>query len=638
MSPPPGRRRGFPREPGPRWDGAGPCPPHGPEDAWDEPPWKHWRGRGRGGWCRPSPMAPRPFPGPDGIPWNEEEEDRIWAPHDYPPPLCWDDREEIQGPVDDFGEGWHPPSPRVPRPFPGPDGIPWNEEEEDRIWAPHDYPPPPPWDDREEIQGPVDGFGEGWHMRHPRGPRPFPGPDGIPWNEEEEEDRIWAPHDYPPPPWNGRGYIQGPEEDFTQDWFPELEPSPCPEPPQEEEQPPPWPPAGPPGRRGGVHGMWPPWDCHRPGGRRCRRLRRSHRELTLISFERGPRPPRGHKSSSRASPSLPKKSQPAARTELQPPAPPQPRTSPQGPVERPEQTQDLPEGSGEVPKTPEPARTPPRSPASDPCAAGPEQAAPGTPVEPGAEQTPLGSQDQDPSALGTEPIPLEENSARAGEHLEVEPCSPAVPEAGTGDGSHPQSPAAPLDPAEREQLAPSCSGEAGAELSPRSRGEQRLPSGAGEAEAEAAGDGLLESLQPPEDSQVPPGPAAEPDAQPSQACPDTCTSPRTSPGPQHPPGSSETNPAGDGQQQLCLGLPTPSPSRMDLRSAAILARKEEIELSYQQFSLNIAVVATMLLQKEPSMEAALGLALRANLRQGWIHHLRELEDFIDSYDSATSGP
>lgn len=56
--------------------------------------------------------------------------------------------------------------------------------------------------------------------------------------------------------------------------------------------------------------------------------------------------------------------------------------------------------------------------------------------------------------------------------------------------------------------------------------------------------------------------------------------------------------------------------------------------SYQQFSLTVAVVATMLLQKEPSMEAALGPALRANLRQRWLHHLRELENFIDSYDSA----
>lgn len=50
----------------------------------------------------------------------------------------------------------------------------------------------------------------------------------------------------------------------------------------------------------------------------------------------------------------------------------------------------------------------------------------------------------------------------------------------------------------------------------------------------------------------------------------------------------------------------------------------------------MAVVATMLLQKEPSMEAALGLALRANLRQLRLHHLQELRDFIDSYDLATA--
>lgn len=91
-----------------------------------------------------------------------------------------------------------------------------------------------------------------------------------------------------------------------------------------------------------------------------------------------------------------------------------------------------------------------------------------------------------------------------------------------------------------------------------------------------------------------------------------------------------------GQPQLCS--PLPFPAGIDFRSAAVLARKAEIELSYQQFSLTIAVVATMLLQKEPSMEAALGLALRANLRQCRLHHLQELQDFIDSYDSATAGP
>lgn len=80
-------------------------------------------------------------------------------------------------------------------------------------------------------------------------------------------------------------------------------------------------------------------------------------------------------------------------------------------------------------------------------------------------------------------------------------------------------------------------------------------------------------------------------------------------------------------------LPSPFPAGIDLRSAAVLAKKAEIELSYQQFSLTVAVVATMLLQKEPSMEAALGVALRANLRQCRMHHLQQLQDFIDTIDS-----
>ncbi|XP_067387691.1 periphilin-1-like isoform X2 [Emydura macquarii macquarii] len=74
----------------------------------------------------------------------------------------------------------------------------------------------------------------------------------------------------------------------------------------------------------------------------------------------------------------------------------------------------------------------------------------------------------------------------------------------------------------------------------------------------------------------------------------------------------------------------------DLRSAAILARKEEIELSYQQYSLAFAVLAALLLQKEPSMEAAMGSALRANLRQVGGHCLQELEHFISSYDAGSA--
>ncbi|XP_050811816.1 uncharacterized protein LOC127052303 isoform X3 [Gopherus flavomarginatus] len=88
--------------------------------------------------------------------------------------------------------------------------------------------------------------------------------------------------------------------------------------------------------------------------------------------------------------------------------------------------------------------------------------------------------------------------------------------------------------------------------------------------------------------------------------------------------------------QACSALATSAETMQYLRSAAILARKEEIELSYQQSSLAFAVVATMLLHKEPSMEAAMGSALRANLRQVGGHCLRELERFISSYDSGST--
>ncbi|XP_037740971.1 uncharacterized protein LOC114020692 isoform X7 [Chelonia mydas] len=88
--------------------------------------------------------------------------------------------------------------------------------------------------------------------------------------------------------------------------------------------------------------------------------------------------------------------------------------------------------------------------------------------------------------------------------------------------------------------------------------------------------------------------------------------------------------------QACSALAAPLETMEYLRSAAILARKHEIELSYQQSSLAFAVVAAMLLQKEPSMEAAMGSALRANLRQVGGHCLRELERFISSYDSGSA--
>ncbi|XP_075632270.1 uncharacterized protein LOC142605208 isoform X1 [Balearica regulorum gibbericeps] len=576
-------RRGFPREPGP-WQ-AGPLPPlaHGPQDVWDELPWEHQHRRGRGRWHPPDLWEPRPFPGPADLPWDEE--DRRWADSDCPPPPPWDAGEH-QGPADCFRENRHPSGPWEPRPFPGPADLPWDKE--DGRWADHDCPLPPPWDDREARRGPEDCFGEGWHPE-----QPLPSSDCFAWSE-----------------------------------FPN------------EEQHLPRPPARLPGERGGFKDGCPSGGYRGLSGRRYRRLRRIRRELTLVQRLPCPWPSRGKKLSSRSSPSLSGMSQPAAKGELQRPAAPQPLPSFKGGAQSREQTaQSPPAASRKVPEPPRPADTPEKSPAPDPGAvteaAEPEQAAGATPVEPGAGQKPTNSRGQDSSALETEPAPPEESSARPEEHLEVEPCSQSVPEAGAGGESHPRGPTAAPEPAERVCAAAGSAGDVGAELCPRSQGRQHLPSGAGEAEAEAAHDALLGDLQPPENSPVPPGATAEPEAQPSQACSDICAAPETSPGARHPPGSSETEPAAGGQHQLCSTLPAPSPVSTDLRSAAVLARKEEIELSYQQFSLTIAVVATMLLQKEPSMEAALGLALRANLRQGRIHHLQELEDFINSYDSAT---
>ncbi|XP_040975817.1 putative cuticle collagen 99 isoform X7 [Aquila chrysaetos chrysaetos] len=706
MFSPAGCRREFlgcSREPGP-WQ-TGPPPPshaHGPQDVWDKPPWEHQHRRGRGGWCPRGPWDPRPFPGPADFHGNKEGR---WAPHDCPPSPSWDDREDRGGPEDFFGEGWHRPGPWDPRPFPGPADFHGNEE--DRRWATHNRAPPPPWDDREDNQGPEDYFGEDWDQPGPWDPRPFPGPPDFHGNEE---DRRWAPHDrHPPPHWNDREENQGPEDCFGEGWHREPWSGPScfawSEFPGEEQHPP-WPPASLPGwvavlrvggpcsrgvvsrgagttlcssaqprgdavlkvallrggggvapetpsslnplpwgclcsrrERGGFQDGCPSWGYHGLGGKRGRRLRRGHRELTLVQRFPCSWLSRGNRPFCKSSHSLPGTSQPGVK-EQQHSASPQPLMSCKGDVLSTKHTaQGPPAASKKVPEPPGPASSPQKSPATDPRAATeaaePEQAAEAASVEPGARQKPAGSHSQVETALETEPAPPEKSPAGTGEQLEVEPCSQSVPKAGADGGSHPHSPTAPPEPAEKVHATAGSAGEAGAELCPCSGGEQHLQDGAEEAKGEAACDELLGVLQPSDNSQVPPGATVEPDAQPSQACSDICAAPETSPGTQHPPGSGETEPAADSQHQLCSTLPTPSPASTDLRSAAVLARKEEIELSYQQFSLTIAVVATMLLQKEPSMEPALGLALRANLRQGRIHHLQELEDFINSYDSAT---
>ncbi|XP_061488253.1 serine/arginine repetitive matrix protein 5-like isoform X2 [Rhineura floridana] len=70
------------------------------------------------------------------------------------------------------------------------------------------------------------------------------------------------------------------------------------------------------------------------------------------------------------------------------------------------------------------------------------------------------------------------------------------------------------------------------------------------------------------------------------------------------------------------------------RSAAILARKEEIEEAYQRVLLNFAAVATMLLKTKPCMEEAMEAALRTNLRRIGNYYECMLKNFIDSYDLA----
>nr|XP_054504717.1 basic proline-rich protein-like isoform X1 [Agelaius phoeniceus] len=639
-----GPPRDGPPQDGPAWDGPprhepprdGP-PRHGPawhEPAWDEPP--------RHGPARDGP--PRDEPAWDGPPRHE-------PPRDGPP---------RHGPPQDGPPRHGPPRDGPPRHGPAWDGPPRHgppRHGPPRHGPPRDGPPRhgPPRDEA-AWNGPA------WeqqpsrrqcrrHPPSPRAPRAFRGPGDISW-KEEERDRRWAPPECPlPPPWDDRAAMPGAEGDFGECWYQDPPPDPWPEYP-EEEQPQPWPPSGPAGNPGNFHQHRPPWS-HHPAG-----TRRSHpRQLLLVPRARCPRPSRGHKPRSKPScPAPSRRSQPGARKEPQPPEPPQAPAPPPGAAERREQPQvrgftcplpshsraaltpsparcpgslqDVPVGTGNVLEPPSPARSPLESPAADAGAAELQ-------VKLEAGQSPVGSQDQDPCAPGTDPAPPEETSRNPEiqEHLEVEPCS--VPKAGSGHGSHPQSPAAPPDPAKREILEiSSCSGEAGAELSPHSW--EQPPCGAGEAEAEAAQAGPLQSLQPPENPQLPPGSAAEPKAQPSQASPGACTTPVTSPQPQHPPGAGDTNLAVCGQQQLCSEPPTPSPADLDSRLAAVLRRKAKIELSYQQFSLSIAVVATMLLHKEPSMEAALGVALRANLRQGCLHHLQQLEEFIDSLDSMGS--
>ncbi|XP_063307689.1 periphilin-1-like isoform X2 [Pelobates fuscus] len=69
-----------------------------------------------------------------------------------------------------------------------------------------------------------------------------------------------------------------------------------------------------------------------------------------------------------------------------------------------------------------------------------------------------------------------------------------------------------------------------------------------------------------------------------------------------------------------------------LRRAFILARKEEIELAYAQDCRTFALVANMLLKKDPSIETAVASALRSTLQEIAGRCVHELNGFIERYD------
>ncbi|XP_069612488.1 periphilin-1-like [Ranitomeya imitator] len=71
----------------------------------------------------------------------------------------------------------------------------------------------------------------------------------------------------------------------------------------------------------------------------------------------------------------------------------------------------------------------------------------------------------------------------------------------------------------------------------------------------------------------------------------------------------------------------------ELRSAFILARKEQIEVAFAQDCKTFAFVASTLLKKDPSIQAAVRSALHSSLQEMAGLCVQELNNFIDQYDS-----
>ncbi|XP_069802080.1 periphilin-1-like isoform X2 [Dendropsophus ebraccatus] len=76
-----------------------------------------------------------------------------------------------------------------------------------------------------------------------------------------------------------------------------------------------------------------------------------------------------------------------------------------------------------------------------------------------------------------------------------------------------------------------------------------------------------------------------------------------------------------------------SDTARELRTAFILARKEQIEVAFAQDCKTFAFVASTLLKKDPSMEAAVTTALRSTLQEMAGVCVQQLNNFIDHYDS-----
>ncbi|KAG8451062.1 hypothetical protein GDO86_003373 [Hymenochirus boettgeri] len=79
-----------------------------------------------------------------------------------------------------------------------------------------------------------------------------------------------------------------------------------------------------------------------------------------------------------------------------------------------------------------------------------------------------------------------------------------------------------------------------------------------------------------------------------------------------------------------------SETSLALRTAYIMAKKEEIELAFAQDCRTFAFVANTLLKKNPSIEAAVTSALQSSLHDLAGRFVHELDSFIDGYDKENS--